>query len=1268
VSNNVTVDFTTNVQSVDPLGVGLVLSEFGGNPIPFVGNSGWNTLLTNLAPGHMRASLAWYGGNPGYGAGGSSRTPGTGAPLIAAIKATGAIPLISFNGDSSDNGFKTADAGSIVHYFNDNGGQHNGPVRYWSVGNEAGNSAPYTSSSGDGSAPAALSAMKSADGTINVGLPAAPFWDTNFLTWAAGVPGLNALSYHAYDGADAPGSDNGGGGFYDTSQYYRQTGTMRQMKAGVLYGVEEFNWNSQATAAGTIAAMTSWKGTVWIADVLGQLLASGAHGTVYSDSNAGLSIISDGFAGLPAFGTPMPAYWGIGIWTGMSSQFKRYSANVVSASTTFPNTSVSVYACDNGKIVVINKATSAQALTIGLTLAGGKTSGTYDVWASNMGSPTSAITHVVTAAAFSGSVISYTIPAGTAVSIDVTGTGGGTGGGGGGTGVALSNNLESGSDGTAITTANSPSPNAFDSVAVTGGGAAAFSATQKAHGSLSLAVSTTATAGVANVTWGASLGASGQATLYGRAYVFLTGHPPSDTNIIKFSGTAGAFGGGVMIANSGQLRIQNVAFGEVAGGPTIPTGQWVRLEYKVVCGAAGAASCTVNYYASADSTTITNTLADTAGGYGAGGVITAVAMGWNDSTASQPSMYLDDLAVSTSGYLGPTAGALSNTFEGGANGTAITPANSGGASGSAFDAVSTATGAVAAYSSGRAAEGTLSALFSTNAIAGVAVVEWNSTSLGAGWPVLFGRACVNLSAYPSGADNNVAKFAGASGARGGGIMIASSGQLRIQNAAFGEVPNGPTIPLNQWVRLEWQIVCGAAGAASATLRYYDAIDAATPAATLTDSAGQYGAGGVISDAQFGWTVGLANQPQMWLDAIGLSPSGYLGPLPSVGTKSPQPLPISLPSLPPRQPWRFLYGPRAPQGGFSGAIEQASARRVTLRAEPDQNSQVAWEMDGRDPAAAAITELETDVTVMYGSEYVFAGRVGPSQDVIDAAAHRTQFTAYDYRDVLRRQLLLPGDTLTFVTTEQQQIAWDLIKAAQAHAGANLGIVQGLGAAGSGVTRNMTFANGDYIGDDISTMAGLDNGFEWLIQPYGPGDLRFDFYYPKMGKSTGRVFALGMSRVQSITRVVDTSTYADAVYVTGDPSANLTAQSLAAAGVATSPQGRWDQVIGSTMKTATSLSDYATRALSAAQVIVPAYTIVLQPGSWMGIDDVWLGDTVNVQVRSGRLNVNDQLRVVEMDFALDADNLEILTLTVGAIPLQVWRLIPKMLKNLALLNTR
>lgn len=375
-----------------------------------------------------------------------------------------------------------------------------------------------------------------------------------------------------------------------------------------------------------------------------------------------------------------------------------------------------------------------------------------------------------------------------------------------------------------------------------------------------------------------------------------------------------------------------------------------------------------------------------------------------------------------------------------------------------------------------------------------------------------------------------------------------------------------------------------------------------------------------------------------------------------------------PAAVPRLPWRVMYGPRAPVGGIAGAIEQYSQLQVTLRSDPDQNSQVTWEMDGRSPAAAAITELETDVLVTYGSEYVFAGRAGQSQDVIDSAAHRTQFTASDYRDVLRRQLLFPGDTLSYTNVEQQQIAWGLIRSVQAHPGGNLGITQGLGSRGSGIARTMTFAVGDYVGDDISTMADLANGFEWLINPYGPADLRFDFYYPTMGSSNGRVFALGMQRVQNITRVVDPSTYADSVYVTGDPSVTLTAQKLDAPGIATSPQGRWDQVVGSTMKTQTSLDDYATQALADAQVITPTYTITLQPGSWDGPTDVWLGDTITVQIRSGRLNVNEQLRVVEMDFSIDANGLEILTITAGQIPLQIWKLIPKMLKNLALLNTR
>lgn len=78
---------------------------------------------------------------------------------------------------------------------------------------------------------------------------------------------------------------------------------------------------------------------------------------------------------------------------------------------------IDIFACDNGKSVVINKHTEPQALTIDL---GGKTSGTYEVWASQQNNPTGAIEHVVRGAAYAGSVISYTVPAGTAASIDVT--------------------------------------------------------------------------------------------------------------------------------------------------------------------------------------------------------------------------------------------------------------------------------------------------------------------------------------------------------------------------------------------------------------------------------------------------------------------------------------------------------------------------------------------------------------------------------------------------------------------------------------------------------------------------------------------------------------------------------------------------------------------------------------------------------------------------------------------------------------------------------
>lgn len=371
------------------------------------------------------------------------------------------------------------------------------------------------------------------------------------------------------------------------------------------------------------------------------------------------------------------------------------------------------------------------------------------------------------------------------------------------------------------------------------------------------------------------------------------------------------------------------------------------------------------------------------------------------------------------------------------------------------------------------------------------------------------------------------------------------------------------------------------------------------------------------------------------------------------------------------PWRILYGPPQPAGGVTGEVLQAQNKTITLRTEPDQNHEVSFDADGLSPAIAGIVELETDLIVMYGSQIVFDGRVVPTQDTLTASAHRTQVTALDYREVLRRRAVLPGDQLTWANVEQSTIAWNMIQATQARAGGNLGIARGLGQA-TGVTRTQTNTLGDYIGDAITNLAKLNNGFEWQVTPYGFADLRLDVFYPQQGTSRGVVLAWGSGRISSITRTVDPSTFADAVYVTSSASVSgtktLTPQYLQAADIATRAEQRWDSVIGTDDQTQSTLNDHATALLNQAQVVVPSYSIVFYPGAWGGPADIWLGDQVLVQIDSGRLQVNDLLRVVEMSFAISPDNVETLTLTVGAIPFRLNRKIASILKSIRYLKTR
>jgi hypothetical protein len=302
--------------------------------------------------------------------------------------------------------------------------------------------------------------------------------------------------------------------------------------------------------------------------------------------------------------------------------------------------------------------------------------------------------------------------------------------------------------------------------------------------------------------------------------------------------------------------------------------------------------------------------------------------------------------------------------------------------------------------------------------------------------------------------------------------------------------------------------------------------------------------------------------------------------------------------------------------------------------------------------------------------LFVGRIGSTQDQLDSSGHFVNVNAADYREVLRRRMILPNDTgwqpasntVSYTSTIPGAIAWQMIKDTQGRTGGNLGIAQGIGQ-GQGQQIDMVFNAGDYIGDQITTMAQLQDSFEWQITPYGPADLRFDVFYPEQGQDNGVVLSPGDGRVVSIARQVDPSAYANAIYETAS---GLTPQYAESADIG--DVGRWDKTIGADLHTAAAIQSDVQAQLLSAVVLVPTYTITLVPGAWGGPSDIFLGDTVTVQINSGRLNVNDRLRVVEMAWTILPDGIGQLALTVGALPLKVLKHIPRMLKRIRYLEKR
>jgi hypothetical protein len=220
---------------------------------------------------------------------------------------------------------------------------------------------------------------------------------------------------------------------------------------------------------------------------------------------------------------------------------------------------------------------------------------------------------------------------------------------------------------------------------------------------------------------------------------------------------------------------------------------------------------------------------------------------------------------------------LTNSAEGGTNGTTLTGGsggNTGGASGDYFDSVTTVASGTLAFDNAESdPHGSLSIKVATGATAGQSMVAW-STQMGSQTTVWF-RIYLYYSALPT-VQSRIFSAIQTASLCSGLYLQASTGKLWSGNSSGGQIfilTNA--IPTGKWFRIEG-FVTGSATVGQTELKLFANADDTSPLETKTSAATQ-ATTGPPNLYQFGATNSIASVPAHWLDDLGLSNTGYIGP-------------------------------------------------------------------------------------------------------------------------------------------------------------------------------------------------------------------------------------------------------------------------------------------------------------------------------------------------------------------------------------------------------
>lgn len=344
-----------------------------------------------------------------------------------------------------------------------------------------------------------------------------------------------------------------------------------------------------------------------------------------------------------------------------------------------------------------------------------------------------------------------------------------------------------------------------------------------------------------------------------------------------------------------------------------------------------------------------------------------------------------------------------------------------------------------------------------------------------------------------------------------------------------------------------------------------------------------------------------------------------------------------------------HPPQAPGGVFMELVN-ARSRKLTVVCDPSTSDSATFTMSGRDPSAAYVTELESDLVVQRDSSAVFRGRVLSSGDTLDAGRHDAAFIAASYRELLKRRTLANLSTLSYTNADPAAIVWALMDYAQTQPSGNLGISRGANAAGIGLTRSVTYGKTDNVFDDVQALASMDDGFDWNITPHAgkAADLRLDLWPGGLQVQRGVVLEWGGDLVATATRTFDSAGFANKMYATGDTSASLTPVSVDNGLLGSDPRGRWESVVSTTEAVQSALAARAAYLMAQYDLALPSWQLVLRQGAWDGPGHIWAGDVVTWRVKSGRLNEDTPYRVSQLDITPNDNGSDQVTVTIGQLP--------------------